>query len=121
VITSFTLGIAADDFQFPSFGNEYIGGVNVFNTALSAAFNSLDQTGPTVRFFTIGIDPADLLASHSLTLLVAQADTVSRGDPGPGDGWAIDFLTVGIETVPTPGSVVVLGLAVGAMWRRRRG
>lgn len=119
-VTSLTLGIAADDFQFPTFGNEFLAGVNALNPALSVALNSLDQTGPRVRFLTIGLDPAILRTDHTLTLLIAQGDTTTRGDPGPGDGWAIDFLTVGIETVPGPAGVSLGGLVAIVTCLRRR-
>src|SRR4030095_9043491 len=53
--------------------------------------NSLLQTGPVVQFLSIGLDPASLDVSNVLTLTIDE-----RGDGG--DGWAVDFLTVGVQT-----------------------
>ena len=44
-----------------------------------------------MQFFSIGLDPASLDESNVLTL------TIDEGGDG-GDGWAVDFLTVGVET-----------------------
>lgn len=121
-ITSFTLGIAADDFQFPIFGNPYTAVVNNAQVpALSAVFNNLNQTGPFVQFFTIGLDVNTLNPDHTLTLIVRQAAGGPRGDIlAQGDGWAIDFLTVGVETIPTPGAAMAsLLLALTGLRRRR--
>lgn len=120
-IISFTLGIAADDFQFPTFGNPFTAVVNgSVNPVLSEVLNNFNQTGPFVQYFTIGIDPASLSPDHTLELIIRQA---AGGEPGAapfGDGWAIDFLTVGVETVPTPGAAMLAGLAAIASLRRRR-
>jgi subtilase family serine protease len=91
-LNSLTLGIAADDFQFHQFGQAFIAKINgVTNDALTSKLNSLRQTGPITQFFTIGIDPRQLTANHILTLSIDSA-----GDGG--DGWAIDFLTIGVQT-----------------------
>lgn len=120
-ITSFTLGIAADDFQFQIFGNPYTAVINNAQVpALSDVLNAFDQTGPLVRFFTIGLDVNTLRPDHTLTLLIRQAAGGARGDANVGDGWAIDFLTVGLETVPTPGVASLVGLAAVTGFRRRR-
>jgi hypothetical protein len=75
----------------------------VTNTALTAALNALNQTGPYEQFLTIGISPSVLLPGDVLTL------SIDEGGTG-GDGWAIDFLTIGITTSPAPGILrVVLG------------
>lgn len=112
-LTSLTLGIAADDFQFPVFGQPFIVTVNGSpDAALTTALESLNETGPVVHFFTIGLDPSIDLASHVLTL------SIDEGGDG-GDGWAVDFLTVGVtETpgaVPEPSAVVSLGLAAAGL------
>ena len=84
-----TLGIGADDFQNVPFGQPFSASVNGYlHPGLTAVLNALDQTGPVVQFFSIGIDPLYLSPSHSLTLAIDEG-----GDGG--DGWAIDFLTVG--------------------------
>lgn len=112
-IGTLTLGIAADDFQFPAFGQPFTASINgTDNAALTAALNGLNQTGPVTQFFTIGIDPAALTSNHQLTLAINQL-----GDGG--DGWAVDFLTVGATTstqmspVPEP-AATSLWAAAGA-------
>jgi PEP-CTERM motif len=116
-VTTFTLGIATDDFQFPAFGQPFIASINgIVNTALTNTLNSVDDGGPVERFLTIGIDPATLLGTNILTL------TIDEGGDG-GDGWAVDFLTVGVTTsaVPEPASLVSLGLgSLGVFLCRRR-
>ncbi|MBL8746594.1 MAG: hypothetical protein JNK58_09600 [Phycisphaerae bacterium] len=120
IITSFTLGIAADDFQFPTFGNAYTAVINSQqNAALTGVLNDFNQTGPFVQFFTIGLDVASLNPNHTLTLIIRQGDSGARGF-GPGDGWAIDFLTVGIETVPAPSAAALVGMLGFGSIRRRR-
>jgi MYXO-CTERM domain-containing protein len=115
-VSTLTLGIMTDDFQFPVWGDAYTASVNgVPNAALTSVLNSLNETGPEARFVTVGIDPSILLGSDVLTL------SIDEGGDG-GDGWAIDFLTVGVTTTPVPepefaglGGVAALGLV-----RRRR-
>ncbi len=116
-VTSLTLGIAADDFQFPPIGNPFSAGINGgVATKLAEVLNTVDQTTPVVQFFTIGISPAVLLPTHVLSLSIDQG-----GDGG--DGWAIDFLTVGVTTIPEPGTLLLAGcgwLSVLAMRRRHQ-
>ena len=119
-LQTLTLGIAADDFQAAVFKQPFTATVNgVTNTALTNALNGVDQTGPVVQYLTVGIDPTLLTSSNVLTL------TINEGGDG-GDGWSVDFLTVGVtsvSTVPEPGSVGLLaGLAAagaGVFARRR--
>lgn len=116
-LETLTLGIAFDDFQFPNFGEPYSVSINgVADAALTAFANSFNQTGPRVSFGTIGIDPGVLTPDHMLVLAIDQ------GGNG-GDGWAIDFLTVGVTTtpVPLPGALVLAagGFAGLLGWRRR--
>jgi hypothetical protein len=121
-VASLTLGIAADDFQFPAFGNPFTAMINgVTNTALTSKLNSLNETGPIVNFFTIGIAPAQLASSKMLTL------SINEGGNG-GDGWAVDFLTIGVTTtaaaVPEPTSLAMGTTAaligLGCWWHQSR-
>jgi hypothetical protein len=101
-VQSLTLGIAADDFQFPNFGQPYTANINGFpDAALTNVLNGLDQTGPLVQYFTIGILPSVLLPSDVLTL------TINENGNGS-DGWAVDFLTIGVGTIPIPEPPAVL-------------
>jgi len=106
-LATLTLGIAADDFQFPVIGNPFIVKVNgSVDSALTTQLESLNESGPVVQFFTIGLNPSVDTGSHILTL------SIDEGGNG-GDGWAVDFLTVGVTTqgsaVPEPSTVWVLG------------
>jgi hypothetical protein len=105
-LKTLTLGIAADDFQLPVFGQPFTATVNGgLNSALTTQLESLNQSGPVTQFFTIGLDPAIDNPSHILTL------SINEGGDG-GDGWAVDFLTVGATTatsgVPEPSSLALL-------------
>jgi hypothetical protein len=114
--TSLTLGIAADDFQFPVWGQPFIATINgQAAPALTAELNSLNETGPEVHFFTIGISPSQLLSSNVLTV------SINEGGDG-GDGYAVDFATVGVTTavsVPEPSALALASLCVGAVAARR--
>jgi len=119
-VQTLTLGIASDDFQFPTYGNPYFATINGNSDAsLTTELNSLLDNGPQEHFFTIGIDPSLLSSSGVLTL------SIDQGGNG-GDGWAIDFLTIGVTTtssVPEPSSFALiglggLGLAISAGLRR---
>jgi hypothetical protein len=115
VVNTLTLGIAADDFQFPSMGQPFTATLNG-NAAsvLTTTLNALDETGPQVHFFTIGLDPNLDNPSHTLTLSIDQG-----GDGG--DGWAVDFLTVGVTTgVPEPASMGLIAAGLGLMCLRIR-
>jgi hypothetical protein len=108
-INTFTLGIAADDFQFPPFGQPFTASINgVVNAALSSALNSVDQSGPVTQFLTIGLDPTTLASNNILTLTINEG-----GDAG--DGWAVDYLTAGVTTSLVPEPSPSLLLAVGAL------
>ena len=109
LVSTFTLGIAADDFQFAPFGQPFIASINgVVDAALTSALNSLDQSGPVTQFLTIGIDPTTLAGNNLLTL------TIDQGGDG-GDGWAVDYLTVGVTTTPVPEPSASLLLSAGAL------
>jgi hypothetical protein len=85
-VGTLTLGIAADDFQLPAFGQPYTALINgIPDAALTNALNSLNQTGPQFQYFSIGLPTSELLPTNTLTL------SINEGGDG-GDGWAIDFL-----------------------------
>lgn len=120
-IDSLTLGIGTDDFQNAVFGQPFTAKVNgAVNQPLTDALNSLDESTPLARFLTIGIDPSTLNPNGHLSL------SIDEGGDG-GDGWAIDFLTVGVTTrgsaIPEPGSLALLGTGalgvLGAILRKR--
>ncbi len=113
-VETLTLGICADDFQRPAFGNPFTALINgeVYQP-LTDILNGLSQTGPTAQFFTIGL-PVGLLSKDNVLTL-----SIDEGGSG-GDGWAIDFLTVGVtNVVPTPGAIGLLAV-LPMMSRRKR-
>jgi len=74
---------------------------------------SIDESGPVVQFFTIGIDPATLLANQRPDLVRStKAETAD-------DGWAVDFFTVGVTTSATavPSRRPWALMAGGLAWR----
>ena len=121
-VDTLTLGIAADDFQeaHPFFNNGYIALVNgTIVVDLINELNGLNQSGPHVQYFSLGIDPSILDPSHSLTLTIDQAGLGN-------DGWAIDFLTIGVTTsinMPLPPAFVLFAaglMATAGLSRRNR-
>lgn len=101
-IRTLTLGIAADDFQFPLWGQPFSATVNgQADQALTRELNTIDETGPDTRFLSIGIDPAILSPDHILRVAIDEG-----GDGG--DGFAIDFLTVGVTTYAGASAPVAL-------------
>lgn len=115
LIDTLTLGIAADDFQQPTWGQPFTASINgSAHAALTNQLNTLNQTGPVTQFFTIGLDPASLDPSHTLAL------EIDLGGDG-GDGWAIDFLTVGVSTspIPEPATLGMMSLIFMAITSRR--
>ena len=118
-LTSLTMGLASDDFQFPAFGQPFTVSINgVADPALVTELESLNETGPVVQFFTVGLNPSVDTGSHILTL------SIDEGGDG-GDGYALDFLTIGVTTTgasatPEPTTMALLalgGLALAAMRR----
>jgi hypothetical protein len=91
-ISTLTLGIAIDDVQFAMWGQPFSASINGQpDRAITSELNKIDDTGPMTRFFSAGIDPAILTPDHILTVAIDEG-----GDGG--DGFAIDFLTVGLTT-----------------------
>lgn len=114
VITSLTLGIGADDFEFGRWGNPFTAMLNgVAAPELTTFLNSLLQTGPFAQFSSVGISPSILISGHTLTLEIDQGGFGN-------DGWAIDFLTIGVTTVPSPASGCLLLLMTAIGHRKRR-
>jgi len=118
-VTSLTLGIGSDDFQFPEFGQPFSATVNgAAAPDLSGKLNGMDQGGPVMHFFTIGLSTSVDIPSHILTL------TIDNGGDG-GDGWAVDFLTVGVTTTgaaaaPEPSTFLLAGAGLLGLARLRR-
>jgi hypothetical protein len=119
-VATFTLGLALDDFQAAAFGQLFTISINgVANAAITNFVNTLNETGPVVQFFTFGIDPSGLAGTNVLTV---QIDEGGNG----GDGYAIDFATVGVTTtnalVPEPGTsgLLAIGLVMAGLRRRRK-
>ncbi len=105
-IQSLTLGMAANDFQAPRYEQYFSASINgTGDQALTGLLNSLNQTGPVIQFISVGIDPAILQPNHVLTL------NIDGGGDG-GDGWAIDFLTVGVTQIPEPFTALLLGIGL---------
>ncbi len=115
-LAGLTLGIGANDFQNKVFGQAFQAKINgVVSPTLSSVLNGFDQTGPLSQFFTIGLDPSLLGSSRTLTLTIDEL-----GDGG--DGWAVDYLTMGIAAQPTPepATFAALGIGAWAVLRRRK-
>jgi len=100
-VQTLTLGIAADDFQAPEYGQPFTATINgTLSPGLTAKLNNLTLTDPSDLFFTFGVDPALLTSDNILKL------SIDEGGDG-GDGYAVDFLTVGVtSTAATPATSV---------------
>lgn len=114
-----TLGILADDFQFPQYGNLFTATLNgVESTQIESALNGTNLSDPSTKFYTFGIDTSLLTSSNVLNLSIDE-----KGDGG--DGYAVDFLTVGVTANGSPAAVpeasttvsfgVLLALGLGGM------
>ncbi len=102
------------------FGQPFTAAINgITNQVLTNTLNSLNETGPQEHFLTIGISTLTLLSNNVLTL------KINEGGDG-GDGWAVDFLTIGVTTqaVPEPKSIVTMSLGMISLlgcliWQRQ--
>ena len=107
-LQTLTLGIELDDFQYAKYGNPFTATINgVASPEIDSILNKVVLTDPSSQFYTFGIDPALLNGSNVLNL------SIDEGGDG-GDGYAVDFLTVGVTTneapVPEASTTVSLGL-----------
>ena len=95
-VTTLTLGIAADDFQYLDNLQPYITKINGIDSPhLTSVLESLALGGPQVEFFSIGVSTSYLATNNVLTVSIDEG-----GDAG--EGWAVDFLTVGVTTQVSP-------------------
>ena len=111
-LQTLTLGIEADDFQHGKYDQPFMATLNgVESTEIESVLNSVVLTDPSSQFFTFGIDPALLNSSKVLNL------SIDEGGDG-GDGYAVDFLTVGVTSAPIPEASTTISfgllLALGA-------
>ena len=125
-VQTLTLGIEADDFQFAKYGQSFTAFINgVESPGFEKVLNTPVLTDPSSQFFSFGVDPA-LLSSNDILNL-----SIDEGGDG-GDGYAVDFLTVGVTTNAGPAAVpeasttisfgllLLLGLGGVAVARKRR-
>ena len=119
-VLTLTLGISADDFQFPRLNQPFTASINgTFSSELTNVLNTIDGTGPQVQFFTLGLDPSTYVNVNRT--LIISIDNAGTG----GDGFAVDFFTVGVTFAPEPSALALLlpGLMIGAgiVRRKKRG
>jgi hypothetical protein len=118
-LDTLTLGLALDDFQPTALGQPFTVSIDgTLNTALTTFVNTLNETGPQVQFFTFGLNTALDNSNHVLTV------SIDEGGNG-GDGFAVDFATVGVTTsaassVPEPGTAGLFAIAALAALAGRR-
>lgn len=94
-----TLGIEADDFQFSKYGQPFTAFINgVESAGFEKVLNTPVLTDPSSQFFTFGVDRSLLSPSGILNL------SIDEGGDG-GDGYAVDFLTVGVTAGAVPAAV----------------
>lgn len=107
-VDTLTIGVMLIDVQ-PSASAQYTLNVNGSASAftnITGVVNGLDQAGQAGQFLSFGV-PLDVLA------LNPSANTLNFTiDQGVGgDGFAVDFLTVGVTPVPEPAGLLLVGLA----------
>lgn len=97
-VSGLTLGMSVTGFISLNTGMTYTAQLNgQINVPLSRQLNSLQIGANVTQFFTIGIDPKVLNSNNQLTLQIDATDP-----QGWNKGWAIDFLTISVTTVPIP-------------------
>lgn len=116
VIEGLTLGIAANGFGNWGFDDYFVAFVNgQHESFLSTILNSLDSGPTSVQFFSINI-PVDLLTSdHQLTL-----EIIREGENENQEGFAVDFFTLGIESIPTPTAILPVLMGMGSAATRKK-
>jgi hypothetical protein len=94
-VTSAALQVFADDFQAPMWGAHYYVSLNGVSASYFAdVINSLIETGPIGKMITVTLPQEDLYLIQRDSLSVMIDDTTT----GAGDGYAIDFVKLLINT-----------------------
>jgi PKD repeat protein len=94
-VNNAALQVFVDDFQAPVWHANYFVTLNGKDAAYFAeVINSLSQTGPVGKMVTINIPEEDLYLLQSDSLSILFDDTIT----GAGDGFAIDFVKLLINT-----------------------
>ncbi len=89
-----TLGIMFDDLQQPTHGQPFVVTVNgqrldAMNQAINQQNLRDKENRPSTVFISAGLDPSILQSGNTLEVVIDQE---GQG----GDGWAVDYLTVGV-------------------------
>lgn len=116
IVKTLTLGIASDDFQTRDFGGRFKAFINGQEyDFLSQLLDGLNNGGPSVKFFSVGVPLDFLTADNQLSIEIAK-----EGGIDTPDGFAADFFTVGVETVPTPAAILPVLMGMGSAATRKK-